>query len=242
MACLARSISVVVPTFNRRRKLERLLASFDSLQGDHVEEVIVVDDCSTDGTKGMSLRWVGERHRFAARYLRMQTNGGPAVARNAGMKKASGEVIAFTDDDCVVHPRWLLHLVEPLDPAHKVVGTGGAVLPVHTDVISRYYTFHHILEPAPSLLYLVTANCCYTRDLALAVGGFDPDLPTPGGEDVGLSFRLYKRGYRFAMADGAVVYHDYRKDLFDFYRTFRNYGRGCRYVTEKYFGKGVGTR
>ncbi len=241
MTSSSRNISVVVPTFNRHRKLARLLSSFERLEADRVAEVIVVDDCSIDETRATAIRWLGKIHRFAAKYLRMTTNQGPAAARNAGMREASGEIVAFTDDDCVVHPQWLLNLSKPLDPENGIVGAGGAVLPVRADVIARYYTFHHILEPAPSLLYLVTANCCYMRDIALGVGGFDADLPIPGGEDVGLSFRLYKRGYRFAMAEDALVYHDYRKDLMDFYRTFRNYGRGCRYVTEKYFGTEAGT-
>lgn len=236
------SISVVVPTFNRRRKLLRLLGSFDGLQGDQVKEVIVVDDCSQDDTEAAVAAWLREPHRFAARSVRVRANRGPAAARNVGMQAASGKVIAFTDDDCVVHPRWLTNLVKPLDVEGGVIGVGGAVHPVNTHVIARYFTFHHILEPAPTLLYLVTANCCYLRALALAAGGFDTDLGMPGGEDVALSFRLYKQGYRFAMAEDAVVYHDYRRGLTDFYRTFVNYGMGCRYVTEKYFGLGASAK
>lgn len=171
----------------------------------------------------------------------MPENGGPAKARNLGLAEASGDVVAFTDDDCVVDERWLINLVAPLDIERGVIGVGGSVSPLNNDLVSRYYTFHHILEPPPSLLYLVTANCCYLRAPILEVGGFETDLSFPGGEDVALSFKLYKQGYRFAMAEDAVVYHDYRRDLRNFYRTFQNYGLGCRYVTDKYFGCGVMT-
>jgi len=238
MTRVSKSTSVIVPTFNRRRKLIRLLDSLDRLEGDYLREVIVVDDCSKDDTTPAVLQWIEGDHGFALKYLRMDVNEGPAIARNIGMREASGALVAFTDDDCVADPHWLVNLVRPLDIENNVIGVGGTVLPMNSHVIARYYTFHHILEPAPSLLYLVTANCCYVRDLALGAGGFDSDLPMPGGEDVALSFRLYKRGYRFVMAGDAVVYHDYRKGIRDFYRTFVNYGTGCRYVTKKYFGDG----
>ncbi len=238
MAGFLGSISVIVPTFNRSRKLMRLLDSLDRLQRASPMEIIIVDDCSTDDTDEVANEWLKKRHRFDVKYHRTRKNGGPAKARNLGLREALGDVVAFTDDDCVVHEQWLVNLVHALDVKNGVIGVGGTVLPVKADIISRYYTFHHILEPAPSLLYLVTANCCYLRASAIAAGGFDTNLPMPGGEDVALSFKLYKQGYRFALAKNAIVYHDYRRDLKDFYRTFLNYGMGCRYVTEKYYGNG----
>jgi len=119
----------------------------------------------------------------------------------------------------------------------QILGVGGRVLPRESDLLSRYYTFHRILEPPKSLLYLVSANCCYDRHAILSVGGFDEEVRRPGGEDVGISFKLSKAGYRFAFAEDAIVYHDYRNNLLDFVRTFRNYGIGCRQVTDKHFGK-----
>lgn len=236
----SRSISVVVPTFRRCRKLMRLLTSFEGLESDHLKEVIVVDDCSDDDTRAAMLRWIERHHEFDGKYIRTTSNHGPAWARNIGLKAATGDFVAFTDDDCVADSRWLTNLVKPLDVANGTVGAGGSVLPLSRHVAARYYTFHHILEPAPSMLYLVTANCCYDRNSALSVGGFDTDLSTPGGEDVALSFKLYRQGYRFQMARDAIIYHDYRRGFVDFYRTFFNYGRGCRHVTEKYFGNGEG--
>lgn len=231
-------VSVVVPTFNRGRKLARLLRSFDGLCEKVPEEVIIVDDGSRDDTSAMAVEWLDTFHDYEPRYFTMPENGGPAKARNLGLREAKEAVVAFTDDDCVVHHRWLFGLVDALDPRQRIIGAGGSVLPLNDDLVSRYYTFHHILEPPPSLLYVVTANCCYLRSHALAAGGFETDLSKPGGEDVALSFKLFKRGYRFAMAEDAVVYHEYRRDLRDFYQTFLNYGSGCRHVTEKHFGSG----
>ena len=89
-----------------------------------------------------------------------------------------------------------------------------------------------MLEPPPSLLYLVTANCCVRREPALAAGGFDETLKRPGGEDIVLSYRLWKAGWRFGRAEDAVVRHDYDRGLRAFYKTWWNYGFGSGYVNE----------
>ncbi len=232
-------VSIVVPTYNRSRHLGRLLNSFDDLRGLLPREVVVVDDCSTDGTAKTLDDWKNSRHDFRAICLATKKNSGPGSARNLGMQGASGRIVAFTDDDCVVHHAWLRQLVNALDPARNVIGVGGKVFPIYRDVFSMYYTFHHILEPAPSLFYLITANCCYVRTHAVEVGGFDANIVRPGGEDVALSIKLYQRGYRFGLAEGAIVYHEYRKGFRDFYRTFRNYGSGCRSVTQEHYGGGM---
>jgi GT2 family glycosyltransferase len=168
----------------------------------------------------------------------MKKNGGPAKARNQGIQEAEGNIIAFTDDDCVVHRDWIVNLLSSLDSDDNIVGVGGRVLALDDSLISLYNTVHRILEPPRSRKYLVSANCCYLREPVVQVEGFDMDIAKPGGEDIGLSFKLYKRGHRFAFARKAIVYHDYRNDIVDFVRTFTNYGEGCRYVTEKYFANG----
>src|SRR3990172_8237485 len=73
--------------------------------------------------------------------------------------------------------------------------------------------------PPPPRLYLVGANCCYRGDAVLDGGGFDEDIPRPGGEDIGLSVKLSRAGWEFGVVGGAIVYHDYRIDILDFLRT-----------------------
>ena len=100
-------VSVVVATRDRAMLLEELLASLrrQTLPADRFE-VLVVDDGSGDGTAALlateerqgTLRTVATGHREAV---------GPAAARNAGWRAARAPVVAFTDDDCVVSPRWL---------------------------------------------------------------------------------------------------------------------------------------
>jgi len=199
-------------------------------------EVIIVDDNSTDETYKILERWAINWHPFSPVFLRNETNHGPARARNLGVMKATGDYIAFTDSDCIVDKRWLVEITSPMDNESRIVGVGGRVLPMKNDILSRFYHFHRILEPPESLLYLVTANCCYDRKAVLEVQGFDEEIRKPGGEDVALSLKLSRKGLSFSFSPSAIVYHDFKNDLRDFYRRHVRYGEGCSIVSTKYFG------
>ncbi len=197
--------------------------------------MIIVDDYSFDDTEEVVKKWKNYNHPFKVNYIRLTRNSGPAIARNTGLKNAKGGIVAFTDTDCVVHKYWLYNLVKKINMKNKIVGAGGKVLPLTPNhLISRFNSFHRILEPPDSLLYLVTANCCYVRKIALNVGGFDEDIKKPGGEDISLSIKLWKNGWRFEYEPDSIIYHDYRNSFKNFYKTFFNYGYGCGYVTKKY--------
>lgn len=228
------SVSVIVPTFNNSNKLSRLLHSFDILEENLPREVIVVDDGSTDETSTIVEKWAKESHDFDARYLSTFHNGGPARARNMGTMIARGECVAYTDSDCVADRYWMKELLQPLNINKGIVGVGGRVLPIGEGLISKFNSFHKVLEPPNSLLYLVTANCCYYRQAVIDANGFDEDIRKPGGEDVALSIKLRKKGWQFAYSPKAIVYHEYRESLRDFYRTYYNYGAGCAVVSSRY--------
>ena len=89
-------LSVVIPTYNRRDRLARVLAALErqTMPADEFE-VVVVDDGSTDGSSD----WLATRKpAYALRTLRL-SNGGPARARNAGVEAATGDILLFIDDD-----------------------------------------------------------------------------------------------------------------------------------------------
>jgi glycosyltransferase involved in cell wall biosynthesis len=227
------SVSVVVPTHNRSAKLGRLLRSFDEQRTPPLE-VIVVDDASSDDTPAVLLQWVAATHAFVAISIRFPANRGPAASRNAGWREATGEIVAFTDDDCIVDYGWIGALQAGLVADMNLGGVGGRVRPLRRDLISRYYTHYKILEPPPSRLYVVTANAAFRRHALDEIGGFSEDLRTPGGEDVEVSLKVRRAGWQLGYIENAVVVHDYRRGLLDFVRTFRAYGRGCRRVTERF--------
>src|SRR3954470_21926912 len=100
-------LSVVVPTFNRPDLLERCLAALvaQDLSPD-AYEIVVADDAASAQTAEQVARWVA-RAAPAIRYVAVRGAHGPAAARNQGWRAARGDVVAFTDDDCVPLPGWL---------------------------------------------------------------------------------------------------------------------------------------
>src|SRR4051812_39670363 len=99
--------SVVVPTYRRPDLLDRCLSALVAQDFDPAAcEVIVADDAAGDETRRQVEKWAGAS-RFALRYVAVGPPHGPAAARNAGWRAARGEVVAFTDDDCVPDPGWL---------------------------------------------------------------------------------------------------------------------------------------
>jgi len=211
-------ISVVVATYNRGALLARTLPTLLSQEFPVDEyEVIVVVDGSTDNTRELLKRF----HADCALRVIEQANRGPSVARNVGLRAASGDVILFLDDDLVCdHTLLWQHAV-----SHEQRPTGvvaGQVLSLSESVQSlsserdRENTARYVervsqqIEPRWPEDAIIFANCSVSRDLLLAVGGFDERFFF-GLEDVELGLRLWKRGARFAFCPAAITYHIYEK-------------------------------
>lgn len=216
------AISVIVPVFNggetMRETIEHLLRQ--SLPPD---EIIVVDDGSTDETANI-LRSFGSRIKVLSK-----TNGGPASARNVGIRASRGSLIAFTDSDCFPEEDWLQNLVKGFHSL-DIAGAGGRVLSSVNGYIAEYVDLHGFMNPAYStgenILSLVTANACFRRDALLKVNLFDERFRKPGCEDTELSVRLRSMGYKLAFVETAVVRHRHKTSVRDHLKTIANHGEG----------------
>jgi glycosyltransferase involved in cell wall biosynthesis len=158
-------ISVILTTFDRRDLVARALASVFA-QTTAVYEAIVIDDGSSDGT-AESLR------QLPIQLLRVPHSGNPAIARNAGLERARGDLIAFLDSDDTLRPNAL----EDLSDALRAQPTAGfaygdyepdpgprPLVPPVGDIFDR------LLESD----FLVTGGVLFRRALMGTVGGFDP--------------------------------------------------------------------
>lgn len=230
--------SVVVATHERMDMLKDLLDSFsqlDYLPGD----VIVVDDGSE---KEVAPSLQKDTYPYKLKVFRNEEPKGPAGARNVGVHRSRGDIIAFTDDDCIVESGWLKNLHSHLKNADEMLGgVGGKVKAYDDDIFSRYYEFKSILEPRPHdrehpnrIPYLVTANCAVTREAFMRAGGFDENIDKAGGDDCAMSMRMAKSDYYFEKEEDAVIFHRFKKGFRNLYRTFYRYGKGGRYVVDRY--------
>lgn len=214
-------LSVLVPTYNRLellgRKLESLAAQ--TLPKDAFE-VIVCDDGSTDGTRA----WLAaQRAPFALHVLTPTEKLGAARARNRCAEQATGEILLFSDDDCLLAPE---ALVEHLD-AHRrfpdSVIVGGLALPDALRREGRREPFERAFGFGHRALWInaTGANSSVPAWAFRRVGGYDRRFSGYGGEDPHLALKLRALGLAFRRAPRARAYHaarqlsgDYREKAF----------------------------
>lgn len=148
--------------------------------------------------------WVGMSTLPRLKYIPVSKPRGPAAARNCGWRAAAGEIIAFTDDDCIPASDWLRAGVRAFDGL--VAGVSGrVVVPLPPDP-----TDYERDAAGLSRSVFVTASCFYRRDVLSIAGGFDENFTLPWREDSDLYFRLLRLGCKLIEAPEAVVTHPVR--------------------------------
>jgi GT2 family glycosyltransferase len=196
--------SVVVPTYRRPETLNRCLSALVAQDfGVCDYEIIVADDAMSEETKRHVEEWSALEHP-SVRYVPVTRARGPAAARNAGWRAAAGEIIAFTDDDCVPDLRWLSTGFAAFDP--KTVAVAGRVIVPVPDTPTDYERDAAGLERGE----FVTANCFCRRDALERIGGFDERFRAAWREDSDLQFALLERGGKIARVSNAIVFHPVR--------------------------------
>jgi GT2 family glycosyltransferase len=223
-------LSVVVPTYNRREGIERLLRALEAqtLSAEHFE-VVAVNDGSTDGTAEML---AALKPPYRLRVLE-QVNAGPAAARNAGLHHAEGRLIVFLDDDVVPDSELLESHVAAQGDADDLVVVGPMYPPTdwprstwvrweERQLLKQYDAMNRGLYACtPRQFY--TGNASVPRALLLRAGGFDPRFKR--AEDVELAFRLWAMGARFHFEASAEVLHYASRSFASWRRTPYQYGR-----------------
>ena len=191
-------VSVVVPAHNRPELLEKLL---ESLAGQTLSsedfEVIVVDDGSSPPI------FAPPGTRLSVRVLRNEPGRGPAAARNRGWHAADGQLVAFTDDDCIPSSGWLEQLLQAWDAtASRIVQ--GRTEPEEPD---RVRPSSRTMEIGGTTGFFETCNIAYPRAMLREIGGFDEGFKRACGEDVDLGLRAVDAGAEVVFAPGALVRH-----------------------------------
>ncbi|MCI4676354.1 mycofactocin biosynthesis glycosyltransferase MftF [Candidatus Mycolicibacterium alkanivorans] len=189
--CEPPKVTVVIPVRDRPQSLKRCLAS---LRYGH--PIVIVDDASVDPTAVAELA-----ESFGARLIRRSTCGGPAAARNTGLKAVETAVVAFLDSDCVCVDDWIGRLIEHFaDPLVAAVAPRIAALPSST-AAGRFATSSGALDlgarecrvmPGAAVPYVPTAALLVRREAIDDIGAFDERLRF--GEDVDLVWRLHRAG------------------------------------------------
>lgn len=240
------NVSLIICTYNR---CESLLQTLESVAASRMPpsiqwEVVVVDNNSGDQTRA-AVEDFCAHHPGRFRYV-FEVKQGLSNARNAGIRAARGEVIAFTDDDVIVDTGWLLNLTRSLLD-RSWAGSGGRTLPLKSVdlpcwlALSGPYSLAGAVaalfdkgdEPAELDQPPFGANMAFRKEMFQNYGYFRPDLGRrPGSlisnEDTEFCKRLMGAGQRLSYVPDAVVYHpipEARLDKKYFLAWWFDYGR-----------------
>ncbi len=208
-------ISVIVPAFNAASTLSACLHALGHQDFPRNQyEVIVVSDGSTDETASIA--------QAAGAHVICIPHSGPAVARNAGVAQARGDIILFTDSDCEPAPDWITQMTRPFaDPG--VTGVKGTYRTRQREVIARlsqceFEERYERLERQPSIDFVDAHAAAFRAEALRQAGGFDPAFPHANNEDVDLSYRLTRAGRKLVFNRRAFVYHRHRTSWMTYLR------------------------
>lgn len=200
-------ISVIIATYNRASLLQQALDALAKQDFPKENfEVIVVNDGSTDRTHDL-LQSLQSILPYKLHVL-YQQNRGPAAARNAGINMAQGEIVAFTDDDCVPDSNWLSAVDRNMNNL-RLAGLQGSTYTERNKITP----LTHQIDNEKGNASVPTCNAAYRRELLLKVGQFDDQFPFPHNEDADLAWRIKKIGAVQFCAD-MRVFHPVRLDAF----------------------------
>src|SRR5437773_6641894 len=222
-------ISVVVCSYNGSRTIRDCLEGLQKLEYPSFE-VIVVDDGSTDATAAIA--------RESGFRLISTEQRGLSNARNTGMEAATGEIVAYIDDDAYPDPHWLTYLAATfLSTPHAGVGgpnippPGGG--PIADCVANAPGGPVHVLLSDDEAEHIPGCNMAFRKACLKGIGGFDPQYRV-AGDDVDVCWRLRERGWTLGFSPAAMVWHHRRNSIRAYWKQQIGYGKAEALLEQKW--------
>jgi len=227
-------ISVVIVAYMAQDVISDCIDSLlrQTIPKEKYEIIVVADDKGTydavEKYMPSSVPQIKVKHRAQ--------RGNIPSARNVGIHLSRGEIIAFTDSDCVADDRWLEKLCEGFKHFPTVVGVGGPVKPFSLDPVSRALALLNMVSWSGGDMSfkktLATSNAAYRKDVLTKIGGFDENASV--GEDLDLYRRITQQGYQVLYDPGVIVHHKHRMKLQDIFLWCYSARRRSIYLLKKY--------
>ena len=235
-------VSVIIPVYNGANTLGACLDSILDQQypGDKIE-IIIVDNDSTDNTGEVASQYQYHHRQIRFMYVR-ETRRGVSIARNTGIRNATGDILLFTDADCIADRGLILEHIyahqyfQKHDPAVKAIGGGVAGenrnFWAACDDFSSWYLFHPNLPPRFFITH-PTANLSIPRNITGTIDWFDESLHY--AEDYVFCVSLIRKGYRVYFHPPAIVRHINRVSFRAALRHSYNWAKAAYLIREKGF-------
>lgn len=222
-------ISVVVCSYNGARTIRDCCEGLVQLVYPNYE-VIVVSDGSTDATAE-----IADEYPFT---VIRTPNRGLSSARNTGMEAATGEIVAYIDDDAWPDPHWLTYLAVTFMRS-DVAGVGGPNLAPAGDGLIADCVANapggpvHVLLSDTEAEHIPGCNMAFRRTCLKAIGGFDPQYRV-AGDDVDICWRIQERGWKIGFSPAAQVWHHRRNSARTYWKQQRGYGKAEALLEQKW--------
>jgi cellulose synthase/poly-beta-1,6-N-acetylglucosamine synthase-like glycosyltransferase len=222
-------VSVVVCTHNGARTIRGCCEGLCALEYPNFE-VLVVDDGSTDQTASIA-------SEYGFRVIRID-HGGLSHARNTGLKEASGEIVAYIDDDAYPDSHWLSYVVSTfLHTRHAAIGgpnlTPSGDGPIANCVANSPGNPTHVLLTDEEAEHIPGCNMAFRKAALEKIGGFDPQFWV-AGDDVDVCWNLRQHGYSLGFNPAAVVWHHRRNSVRAYWRQQVQYGKAEGMLEKKW--------
>ncbi|MBI4830363.1 MAG: glycosyltransferase [Candidatus Lindowbacteria bacterium] len=165
--------------------------------------------------------------QFPVRYF-CQRNQGPAKARNFGVENAKGDIVIFTDSDCVAERDWIELMTEPLRNG-QISGVKGAYRTAQRSLAARFAQVefeerYELLKKHEHIDFVDSYSAAFRKQVFLKAGGFDTSFPKANNEDTEFSYKLTAMGCKMVFAPDAIVYHRHPDTVWKYFRL--KFGRG----------------
>ena len=220
---------MIVCTYNGSRTIRDCLDALLRLEYPTFE-VIVVNDGSTDATAEIVADYPV--------HLISTDNRGLGSARNTGLEAATGEIVAYVDDDAYPDPHWLTYVAGIfINTTHAAVG--GPNIPPPGDgpiadcVANAPGGPVHVLLSDQEAEHIPGCNMAFRKAVLQAIGGFDPQFRI-AGDDVDVCWRLQKQGWTVGFNAAAVVWHHRRNSVWAYWKQQLNYGKAEALLERKW--------
>jgi GT2 family glycosyltransferase len=205
-------------------------------------ELIIVDNNSTDNTKEVIDNFIN-KSSLNVKYV-VERDKGLSRARNMGIQEASGHIIAFTDDDCIVDQHWITSLSKEFYDDESIVAVGGRVVlynKMDRPISIRVHEERIVLSSTDRILkFMIGCNMAFARPVFDEIGIFDPDFGAgsrfASTEDFDFLYRVHKKGLKIIYSPDVLVYHNHGRRTDEQIKSLMHgyaVGRGafyCKYI------------
>jgi GT2 family glycosyltransferase len=213
-------VSVVVCSYNGERTIRDTLNGLQKLDYPNFEVIVV-----NDGSRDQTAKIVSE---YSAKLISTE-NHGLSNARNAGAEAASGEIVAYIDDDAYPDRHWLTYLAHTFMTTDYAAVGGPNIAPPGDGRIAECVAHSpggpvHVLLNDRDAEHIPGCNMAFRRSALSEIGGFDSRFRT-AGDDVDVCWRIQERGWKIGFHPAAMVWHHRRNSLRMYWRQQKGYGR-----------------